>query len=128
MDEAAQQLRFTSEHEWARVEGGLVRVGITHHAQEKLGDVVFVELPAPGTAVRRGVAFGVVESVKAVSELFSPLSGTVVEVNAALGDQPELVNSDCYGSGWMVLIQPAALADVEGLLTAQQYQALLSGG
>jgi glycine cleavage system H protein len=117
------ELRYTREHEWAKQEGTTVRVGITHYAQEQLGDVVFVELPKAGTRVAAHKAFGVVESVKAVSDLFAPVSGEVVEVNAELGKKPEVVNQDPYGRGWMLLIKPAAAAEWNELLTAEQYQA-----
>lgn len=125
MSNIPQDLRYTAEHEWARAEGGLVRVGITDYAQEKLGDVVFVELPKVGGKLKAGTPFGAVESVKAVSELFAPLSGEVTEVNAALEDSPELVNSDPYGAGWMVVVRPAAVEDLEGLLLAEAYSKLL---
>src|SRR5574341_2317577 len=101
-----KDLRYSTEHEWARAEGGGVRVGITKFAADRLTDVVFVELPAAGTKVKFMEPFGVVESVKAVSDLYAPVSGTVVEVNAALKETPEVVNSDPYGKGWMLLVQP----------------------
>jgi glycine cleavage system H protein len=100
-----------------------VRVGITHYAQEQLGDVVFVELPKPGARVTAHKSFGVVESVKAVSDLFAPVSGEVSEVNAELAKKPELVNQDPYGRGWMLLIAPASAAEWSELLTAEQYEA-----
>ena len=121
-------LRYTKEHEWARVEGTRARVGITAYAQEQLGDVVFVELPKAGTKVTQMQAFGVVESVKAVSDLFAPLSGEVVEVNAELVKQPELVNQDPYGKGWMLVIQVASPPEAQALLTAKQYEAFLATG
>ena len=121
-------LRYTKEHEWARVEGTRARVGITTYAQEQLGDVVFVELPKAGTTVTQMQAFGVVESVKAVSDLFAPLSGEVVEVNAELVKQPELVNQDPYGKGWMLVIQVASPSEGQALLTAPQYEAFLATG
>jgi len=121
-------LKYTKEHEWARVEGPRARVGITAYAQEQLGDVVFVELPKVGTKVTQLQAFGVVESVKAVSDLFAPLSGVVVEVNAELVTQPELVNQDPYGKGWMLVIQVASPGEATALLTAPQYEALLGTG
>ena len=101
-------LIYNETDEWARVEGKRVLVGITDYAQQQLGDIVFVELPDVGTAVEKGDPFGVIESVKAVSDLYAPVSGEVVEVNAALADSPEVVNADCYGDGWMVVI---ALSD-----------------
>lgn len=115
------ELRYTREHEWARTEGPRVRVGITAYAQEQLGDVVFVELPKVGARVTAGKPFGVVESVKAVSDLFAPLAGEVVEVNAELTASPEAVNQDPYGRGWMIVIVPAAPDEWNGLLTAVQY-------
>ena len=121
-------LKYTKEHEWARVEGARARVGITAYAQEQLGDVVFVELPKVGTKVTQMQPFGVVESVKAVSDLFAPLTGAVVEVNGALVKQPELVNQDPYGKGWMLVIEAASPGEVGALLTAPQYEALLAKG
>jgi glycine cleavage system H protein len=119
-------LKYTREHEWARQEGGRVRVGITAFAQEQLGDVVFVELPKVGSRVRAHQTFGVVESVKAVSDLFAPMSGEVVEVNAELAQKPEIVNQDPYGRGWMLLVQPADAAEWEQLLTSAQYEQLVA--
>ena len=118
-------LRYSEDHEWARVEGDVVTVGVTHHAQDALGDIVFVELPDEGREVTQGEAFGVVESVKAVSDLFAPISGTVKERNEPLLDAPETVNKDPYGDGWMVKITVADQALVEQLLDANAYQALL---
>jgi glycine cleavage system H protein len=122
------ELRYTKEHEWARVEGGRARVGITAYAQEQLGDVVFVELPKVGAKVSQMKAFGVVESVKAVSDLFAPVSGEVVEVNAELLKKPELVNQDPYGRGWMLVVAVANPQEVNTLLTAKQYEAFLATG
>ena len=124
------ELRYTREHEWARVEGQRARVGITHYAQDQLGDVVFVELPKVGTRVRHMQSFGVVESVKAVSDLFAPLSGVVVEVNQDLTQQPERVNRDPYGAGWLVVVDLSNPAEAEKLMSAQQYEEFLetSGG
>jgi glycine cleavage system H protein len=119
-------LRYTTEHEWAKREGDRVRVGITHYAQEQLGDVVFVELPKSGTRVTSHQSFGVVESVKAVSDLFAPLTGEIVEVNAALPTKPETVNQDPYGQGWMIAIRPANPGEWDQLLTAEQYEAHLA--
>ena len=121
-------LTYTKEHEWARAEGERVRVGITAYAQEQLGDVVFVELPKVGAKVTQHKGFGVVESVKAVSDLFAPLSGTVVEINGDLPNAPEVVNQDPYGRGWMILIAPSDPAERAGLLTAAQYEAFLAEG
>lgn len=121
-------LKYTKEHEWARVEGKRARVGITAYAQEQLGDVVFVELPKVGTKVSQMQPFGVVESVKAVSDLFAPLSGEVAEVNAELLKKPELINQDPYGKGWMLLIQVSSPQEVNALLTVKQYEELLAKG
>ena len=121
-------LRYTKEHEWARLEGNRVRVGITHYAQSELGDVVFVELPKAGTKVTQLGPFGVVESVKAVSDLFAPLSGEVTETNAELSEKPELVNQDPYGKGWMIVITPASPKELDALMTAAQYEEYLTKG
>jgi glycine cleavage system H protein len=121
-------LLYTREHEWAKVEGDRVRVGITDYAQEQLGDVVFVELPKVGATVAQHKGFGVVESVKAVSDLFAPVSGTVAEVNAELSGHPEVVNQDPYGRGWMLVVAPSGPAERANLLTAAQYEAFLAAG
>ena len=118
-------LRYTKEHEWARLEGNRVRVGITAYAQDQLGDVVFVELPNVGSKVTQHKGFGVVESVKAVSDLFAPVSGEVVEVNGQLPNKPETVNQDPYGQGWMIVVAPSNASEYAGLLTAEQYQKFL---
>ena len=128
MANVPKDLKYTREHEWAKQEGGRVRVGITEFAQEQLGDVVFVELPKVGAKVTGMQTFGVVESVKAVSDLFAPVSGEVVEVNADLPKQPELVNSDPYGKGWMLLIRMANPKDVDGLMSAGDYEKLIADG
>jgi glycine cleavage system H protein len=121
------ELKYTREHEWTKVEGDRARVGITAFAQEQLGDVVFVELPKVGTKVTALKTFGVVESVKAVSDLFAPLSGEVVEVNAELPKKPELVNADPYGRGWMLVIRMSQPAEVDALLSAADYEKLTAG-
>jgi glycine cleavage system H protein len=118
-------LRYTREHEWARKKGKNVAVGITEYAQDQLGDVVYLELPDIGDAVKKGEAFGVVESTKAVSELFAPISGKVVEVNDPLADAPEAVNEDPYEEGWMVVIEPSDPAELDALLDAKAYQSFL---
>jgi glycine cleavage system H protein len=118
-------LRYTKDHEWAREDGELVVIGITHYAQDQLGDVVFIEMPAVGKAVAAGDTFGVVEAVKTVSDLYAPLGGTIAEVNPALADQPGLVNQSPYGEGWMIKIKPAAAGDFAALLDAPAYAALL---
>lgn len=120
-----EDLRYTKEHEWAREEGDSVRVGITHFAQDSLGDIVYVDIPGPGTSVTAEQPFGEVESTKSVSDLFSPVTGEIVERNGALEDAPELVNQDPYGEGWMVLIKPADPSEVAKLLSAADYKALV---
>ena len=116
-------LRYTREHEWARVEGSQARVGITQYAQDQLGDVVFVELPSVGTRVRQMQSFGVVESVKAVSDLFAPLSGEVVRVNETLTAHPEQVNQDPYGTGWLIVVALADAGELAALMSAADYEA-----
>ena len=120
--------KYTREHEWARQEGAVIRVGITAFAQEQLGDVVFVELPKVGARVTAHQAFGVVESVKAVSDLFAPVTGEVVEVNVDLGKAPETVNKDPYGKGWMLVIKPANPAEWDQLMTAKEYEDFVAQG
>ena len=117
-----EDLRYTKDHEWIRVLGDKGVVGITDYAQNQLGDVVFVELPEEGRAVKAGQSFGSVESVKAVSELFAPVTGDVVEVNKALVSAPEVVNSDPYGKGWMLVVKLGSPADVAGLMDAAAYE------
>jgi glycine cleavage system H protein len=119
-------LRYTKEHEWAKLEGDKARVGITAFAQEQLGDVVFVELPKVGTKVTAMKTFGVVESVKAVSDLYAPLSGEVVEINAELPKKPEIVNADPYGMGWMIVIKLADIKEWDGLISAADYEKLVA--
>ena len=120
-----QNLKYTKEHEWARVEGSIVVVGVTEHAQEALGDVVFVDLPKVGATVVAGKQFGAIESTKAVSDLFSPLSGKVVKVNDALKDNPQTINSDPYGAGWIIELEPSDSKEVAGLMDASAYGDLL---
>lgn len=118
-------LWYSEDHEWARLEDGRVRVGITDYAQDALGDVVFVELPAAGTTVASGESFGEVESTKSVSELYAPVSGTIVEVNDALGDTPEQLNDDPYGDGWICVIEPDdPTGALDHLLDAAGYRTL----
>jgi len=114
-------LRYTKDHEWAKPEGKRVRVGITDHAQTELTDVVYVELPPVGKVVKQGEPIGTVESVKAVSEIFAPVTGKVVEVNKTLTDQPELVNKDPYGSGWMAIVEITNPAEISALMDAASY-------
>lgn len=118
-----QTARYLDSHEWARKEGDVIVVGISDHAQDSLSDVVFVEFPAVGDSFGKGEVFGVVESVKAASDLMLPMSGEVVEVNEGLEDTPEVVNSDPYGEGWMIKIKPANLAEWDELMTAEAYGA-----
>lgn len=115
-------LRYTEQHEWVREEDGVVRVGITDFAQDQLGDVVYVDLPPPGTELERGRAFGEVESTKSVSDLYAPVTGTVAERNDQLEERPELVNEDPYGEGWMITIDAQDGAELEGLMTAEDYR------
>lgn len=115
-------VRYSQDDEWARLDGKRVTVGVTDYAQQQLGDIVFVELPEVGRNVEQGDPFGVIESVKAVSDLFAPVSGEVVEVNDALSEQPEVVNEDCYGEGWMITIAVSDPAEHEGLLDAAAYE------
>jgi glycine cleavage system H protein len=116
--------RYAKSHEWARKDGDEISIGISDHAQESLGDIVFVELPRPGTAVRAGASFGVVESVKAASDVYAPVGGTVQAVNEALADQPELVNKDCYGEGWFIRVKPDNPGDWDSLLAPADYEKL----
>jgi len=126
MSEVPEELRYTTEHEWVRSrdDSSTVRVGITDYAQQALGDVVYVSLPEVGAVVNPGAAFGEVESTKSVSDLYAPLAGTVTARNEALDATPELINSDPYGAGWVVEIEPAEDADASSLLDAAAYRAL----
>ena len=119
-------LRYHEEHEWARVKGSQATVGISHFAQDALGDIVFIELPKVGAAVNAGQQIGEIESTKTTSTLYTPLSGTIVQVNADLKDHPEVVNSDPYGKGWMVVIELSNAGEVDKLMTAAQYDAFLA--
>ena len=121
-----KDLRYTQEHEWVKIEGNKVRVGITDFAQHELGDIVFVELPEVGDTVTFNETFGSVESVKTVSELYAPVSGTVVEINEALADSPEFVNESPYENAWMIVVELSNEAEVESLLTAEAYEKLIS--
>lgn len=120
-----KDLKYTKEHEWVKVEGNRARVGITHHAQEAMGDVVFVELPEVGDEVAVSDSLGTVESVKAVSDVYAPVGGKIVEVNSALLDSPELVNSDPYGEGWMVVIEMEDPSQLDDLMSAEEYEEFL---
>ncbi len=127
MSNIPQNLKYTKSHEWVKPNAdGSVTVGITHHAQDLMGDMVFVDLPQAGTQVTSGKECGVVESVKAASDVYAPISGEIVEANAALSDSPETVNKDCYGAGWMFRLKPANKAEVDALLDAKAYEALVA--
>jgi len=119
------ELKYTKDHEWVRVEGGDAYIGITEFAQRELGDIVYVDIPSVGTEVAKEAVFGTVEAVKTVSDLFMPVTGTITQINPALDSQPELVNSDPYGEGWMVKISLNNAADVEELLSADAYKAII---
>jgi len=122
-----EELRYSTDHEWVRLDGARVTVGITDYAQDALGDVVFVELPAPGTTVDAGGSFSEVESTKSVSDIYAPVSGTIAEVNTDLGDAPERLNEDPYGEGWICVIELADAAQLDKLLSADDYRALVEG-
>jgi len=117
-----ETLRYSEEHEWVLVADGVATIGITDHAQEELGDIVFVELPALGTVLAKAATLGVVESVKAVSDVYAPIGGKVVKVNDRLTAEPEIINEDPYGEGWMVTVELADAGEVDGLMTAAQYR------
>ena len=120
-------LRYTPDHEWARLEGGQIRIGITDYAQDALGDVVYVQLPEPGAAVSSGDSFAEVESTKSVSDVYAPVAGTVVEVNAELADAPQRLNEDPYGEGWLCVIEPEDAEALSSLLNADGYRKLIEG-
>jgi glycine cleavage system H protein len=120
-----ENYRYTKEHEWVLVEGDTGTIGITDHAQDALGDIVYVDLPKAGARIEQGKSLGSVESVKAVSDIYSPVSGEVVEVNRALADAPEILNSDPHGAGWLVKIRLSAPADLEGLMSAAEYESYI---
>ena len=124
--EIPEELSYTKEDEWIRHDGDEVVIGVSDFAQNQLGDIVFVELPEVGASTEAGVPFGTIESVKAVSDLFSPLSGEVLRINERLEDQPELVNESCYGDGWLIALRPSAPAELEALLDAQGYGASIA--
>jgi glycine cleavage system H protein len=121
-------LKYTKEHEWVKVEGNTVVVGITHYAQGELGDIVFVELPAVDDRVEQAETFGTIEAVKAVSDLFSPITGKVVAINERLQEEPELINSEPYGEGWMLKIEMSDPAEVEKLLSSGDYEKIITEG
>jgi glycine cleavage system H protein len=127
MSNIPKDLKYTKSHEWVKPNAdGSVTVGITHHAQDLMGDMVFVDLPQAGAKVTSGKECGVVESVKAASDVYAPVSGEVVEANATLSDSPETVNKDCYGAGWMFRLKPANKAELDALLDAKAYEALVA--
>lgn len=119
-------LKYSKEHEWALVEGDVATIGVTHFAQDSLGDVVYIDLPPPGTDLEQFAKFGEIESVKAVSDLFTPLSGTVTEVNQEAIDDPERVNADPYGDGWLIKLRIDDSAGLDNLMSAEAYEALLA--
>jgi glycine cleavage system H protein len=124
-DSIPPDLKYTQDHEWARQQGNTIIVGVTAHAQEALGDVVYVELPKLGSTITAGKQFGVIESTKAVSELYAPITGKVVKVNEALTDKPDTVNMDPYGAGWIIEVEPSDSKQLAGLLDAKAYAELL---
>ncbi len=123
---APDDLRYTKEHEWVKVEGNVATIGITDHAQSQLGDIVYVEFPGQGETVTKSDSFGVVESVKAVSDCYAPVSGKVVEVNDSLTDSPETLNEDCYGEGWLLRVEMSDPAEIEDLMDQKQYIAFVA--
>lgn len=120
------ELKYDKEHEWVRVDGDVVTIGLSHFAQDQLGEVVYVDLPAEGDTVVTGETFGEIESVKSVSELFSPVNGEIVKVNDALTDSPETVNEDPYGEGWMIEVKLAGASEIDGLLSVEEYEAFIA--
>ena len=128
MSTVPDDLKYSKEHEWVRADGDVATIGITHFAQEQLGDVVFVELPEKGATVRQFSSLGVVESVKAASDIYAPISGEVVETNSELPQKPETVNKDPYGKGWMILVKPSNAAELDQLLSAKQYEEFVAQG
>ena len=122
-----QNLKYTNEHEWIRVEGDIAYVGITDYAQEPLGDIVFVDIPTVGETLEAGETFGTIEVVKTISDLFLPLAGEILEQNEALEENPELVNKDPYGEGWLIKMKPADASAAEDLLDAEAYKAVVNG-
>ncbi|MFC4768897.1 glycine cleavage system protein GcvH [Effusibacillus consociatus] len=127
MSNLPQELKYSKEHEWVRVEGNKAYIGITDFAQSELGDIVFVELPEVGDEVVQNSTFGTVESVKTVSDLYSPVSGEIVEVNESLADSPEKVNESPYGDGWMIVVELKDAGELDNLLSADQYAEVIKG-
>ena len=122
-----EDLKYTEDHEWARTEGDIVTIGINDYAQDQLGEIVFVELPEPGDTFSQGDEFGSVESVKAVSEMYIPISGEIVEINEDLEDAPELVNNECYQGGWIIKVKPEDPSELDGLMDKGAYLDMLKG-
>jgi glycine cleavage system H protein len=122
-----ESVRYQDSHEWARKDGELVVIGISEYAQDELGDVVFVEFPAVGASLKKGSAFGVVESVKAASDLYMPVSGTVVETNEILTDKPETINEEPFGTGWIIKVKPENPAEMDSLMDAAAYRSFTEG-
>lgn len=123
----SEDVKYTKDHEWAKLEDGVVTIGLSDYAQDQLGEIVFVELPEVGDSFAKGDEFGSVESVKAVSEIYIPVSGEIVEVNQALEDAPELVNEDCYEGGWIIRVTPDDLSQLDGLMDKAAYLDMLKG-
>ncbi|GAB6181963.1 glycine cleavage system protein GcvH [Desulfotomaculum defluvii] len=121
-----EDLKYTKEHEWVRVEGNRAIIGITDYAQDSLGDIVFVELPSVGESIEAENTFGVVESVKTASDLYAPVSGKVLEINEELSDAPEQVNQDPYGKGWMIIVEMSDTSELDNLMNAQQYKSMVT--
>lgn len=122
-----QNVKYTNEHEWIRLEGDVAYVGITDYAQEQLGDIVFVDIPTEGETLQADEVFGTIEVVKTISDLFLPVAGEILEQNAALEENPELVNKDPYGEGWLIKMKPANASDLDNLLDAEAYKAVING-
>jgi len=122
------ELKYTEAHEWIRIEGGMAVVGVTDFAQQQMGDVTYVDLPEPGRTVERMAELCVIESVKVAADVFSPLAGTVAEVNSALAEHPELINQDCYGAGWLVKLKDFDAAGLDQLMDASAYQKFVERG
>jgi glycine cleavage system H protein len=122
-----EDIKYTDDHEWAKMEGDAAKVGISDYAQDQLGDIVFVELPDVGATFEKGEEFGTLESVKAVSELYMPIGGEITAINEALEDEPELVNNEPYGRGWMIAIKPSNPAEIDSLIDKQAYLEMLKG-
>ena len=127
MSEIIKDLKYSNDHEWIRLDGDHASIGITDHAQDSLGEIVFVELPKVGDVLEKSSVFGAVESTKSVSDLYTPVAGTVTEVNASVENEPELINSSPYSEGWMIKISPTNVADIETLLSSEEYKNLIDG-